>query len=203
MSPVLRALPPLGAALLGALVLWTGTDGLRAFTAESARRIERVEQARPLPDVTLMSDAAVPVRLSEYGGRLLVVDFIYTRCPTVCSDLGASLRTLHREYRSAIEADRLVIMSISFDPAHDGPAELAAYVRRFTAEPRGWVAAVPVDRAGLDHLLEAFGITVIADEFGGWTHNDAIHVVDQTGVIRAILDTRDLDGVRGTLERLL
>jgi protein SCO1/2 len=44
------------------------------------------------------------------------------------------------------------------------------------------------DQAKLDFLLKELGVVIIPDEFGGYQHNAAIHVVDRGGRVAHILD---------------
>ena len=64
---------------------------------------------------------------------------------------------------------------------------------------RLWSLARVQDAAELKHLLTVFGIVVIPDEFGGFTHNAAIHLVDRDGRLARIFDQDDIDAV---LERI-
>ena len=61
----------------------------------------------------------------------------------------------------------------------------------------GWQAARPLTPDGLQQLTAAFGITVIADQLGGYTHNAAIHLVDPEGRLVDIFDLGDLNPITG------
>ena len=64
-------------------VLWEGTDGLRAFTAEGARRLSVTEQPRPVPAVRLIDMRGRELTFADEVGRSVVVEFMYTTCPTI------------------------------------------------------------------------------------------------------------------------
>ena len=51
-----------------------------------------------------------------------------------------------------------------------------------------WRIARVTDRAQLQSLLDAFGIIVIPDEFGGFEHNTALHLVGRDGRLMLISD---------------
>jgi protein SCO1/2 len=51
-----------------------------------------------------------------------------------------------------------------------------------------WLAARPTNEVGLAELKRRFGVTVVADGFGGYVHNTGIHLVDRQGRIVEILD---------------
>jgi protein SCO1 len=192
------------ALLLGSAVgLGAATDGFAAFTTETARRVTVRRRPIELPAVALESDAGTRFTLADLRGRWLLVDFIYARCPTVCTTLGGDFARLERELAGPIAQDRVRLVSISFDPAHDTPVQLAAYLQRFGARNAAWQAARPLTAKGLQQLTRAFGVTVIPDGLGGYTHNAAIHLVDPDGRLADIFDLGDPDRVSETVLRSL
>lgn len=176
--------------VLGSSVVWWGTDGLTAFTAETARRVDIVRAARPLPAATLEDQDGRVFTLDDYRGRLLAVEFIYTRCMTVCRTLGAAFRQIRDTVPAAALGRDFALLSISFDPQRDDPASLRAYGRGFGADGAHWRLARVSDRAQLAALLDAFGVIVIPDRFGGFEHNAAIHLIDRDG---RLVEIGDLD----------
>lgn len=178
----------------GAAALASATDGFRAFTTETARRIEVRAQPRTLPDVPLQGADGRTISLHDLRGRWLLVDFIYTRCVTYCSVQGGEFARLQDRLAAPIAAGRVVLVSISFDRAHDGPAQLAAYRQRSGDRGAGWLAARPATDAGLAALRQAFGVVAIPDGLGGYVHNAAIAVVDPAGRLVDIVDWNDPGG---------
>jgi protein SCO1/2 len=194
--PLLRTLlTSLALVLAGGGALAAVTDGFRAFTTETARRIAVRDHPVQLPAVTLESQSGTRIELADFRGQWLLVDFIYTRCPTICLALGGDFAQLQRLLAEPIEQGRVRLLSVSFDPAHDTPRRLAAYQQRFGNHGTGWLAARPLTADGLGQLERTFGITVIPDEYGGYTHNTAIHLVDPRGRLVEILDTGDAQHV--------
>ncbi|MBV6418049.1 MAG: hypothetical protein CMLOHMNK_02829 [Steroidobacteraceae bacterium] len=187
--PVLRAL--LASLLIlaaGIAVLARATDGFRAFTSETARRIDVRKHPRALPDVVLQTAEGRRVGLGSLRGRWVLIDFIYTRCTTYCSVQGGVFARLQAELAAPIAAGDVALLSISFDPEHDDPAHLADYLRRFGDRGAGWTAARPASTAGLESLLRTFGVTAVPDGLGGFAHNAAIAVVDPRGRLVDIVD---------------
>ncbi|SET53572.1 protein SCO1/2 [Nitrosospira multiformis] len=173
---------------LGTWVFWWGTDGFTAFTAETARRVEILRSPRALPDVTLEDQNGKIFRLKDYQGKLLAVDFIFTRCTTLCRSMGM----IFKQIRDLIPEESLgrdfALLSISFDPEHDDPASLKKYGEAYGADGEIWRIARVRDKAELQSLLDAFGIIVIPDQFGGFEHNTALHLVGRDGRLRLISD---------------
>lgn len=171
------ALPLALALAAGTGLLWWGTDGLHAFSSEGARRLAVEEHPRLLPPAPLVDQDGVPLDLPALAGRRLLVEFIYTRCPTICTTLGLSFQQI-----AAVHPDGgdPLLLSISFDRSDD-TAALHRYAERFQADGRAWRIARVADAAALTPLLRAFGVVAIPDGLGGYVHNAAIHEVDRDG----------------------
>lgn len=185
-------------------VLAVATDGFRAYTSETARRIEVREHPRTVPPFTLETATGDVTSFGVLRGRWLLVEFIYTRCPTFCSVQGGEFARLERELADPIARGRITLLSVSFDPQHDDPDALAGYMRRNGGQGAGWIAARPVDPADLSALMRVFGVVAVPDGMGGFVHNAAIAVVDPVGRLVAILDWDDaLGATRYVAQRLV
>jgi protein SCO1 len=183
-----------GFPVLLALVLLTGiaalsfeTDGFHVVTSAGARQCAVERAPLPLPDAQLIDQDGRPFSLGAYRGRTLLVDFIYTRCPTICSARGDDFAHVLKLMGGARPAAPVDLLSISFDPSDDRAAR-QLYGERFGAKAPRWRIAAPVDARGLAALLRSFGVVVIPDGAGGFIHNDAVYVIDARGRLARILD---------------
>jgi len=171
----------------GIAALSQATEGFRAATSEQARRLEVARVPRMVPDIALIDQNGSRFSIADYRGEPVLVEFIYTSCPTLCVALGDNFRRIDEELRHDHARENLALLSISFDVDRDGPAELKLYGERFEARAPDWRVAVP-SALGLEPLLRTFGVVVIRDGFGGFVHNDALYVVDRAGRLVRILD---------------
>jgi protein SCO1/2 len=200
--PVHRLRTAIAAALVsaaGIMLAHAATDGFQAYTLESARRLAALRSPSAVPDLSLELLDSGRARLSAVSGEVLLVDFIYTRCPTYCSVLGSVYAQLKERLASEIAAGQVKLVSISFDPEHDGPVELRAYRNRYTREPAGWLLGRPPHARDVRQWLDAFGVVVIPDEFGGYAHNAAVHIV---GPGRRLVAIHDLNQVEAIVNRV-
>lgn len=198
-----RLIFPLLAALMGGGFLWQATDGLRAITAEEARRISVAENPRPVPEVYLEAMDGTTVSMLPQKDETVLVEFIYTSCGDICQVAAFDFSEI-RDQLASQNADVRMI-SISFDPEQDTPDRLTYYGEAHNADGTVWTVARPLSVSGgktLPDLLELFGVTVIANEWGGFEHNTAIHLIDGNGQFSRVFDTDDVDQVIATvLER--
>ena len=196
------ALPALLVGALGVLALGGATDGFQAFTSEQARRLEVARQPKAPPPVVLEDQDGRRFRLSDYAGRVVLVDFVYTQCRSLCRIAGALVQPLARSLAQEGLAGDVMLVTISFDPARDAPAVLRAYAQKLGADPAHWRFARPADPAQMPALLKAFGVVVLADDNGEFQHNGAMHLLARDGRLTAIYDYEARDEIlRGARAR--
>jgi protein SCO1/2 len=180
------------AVLAYAAGTWLTMD-FHVWTAEGARRLAVVRSPVAAPMVSMRGPGidAQPLQalLGRQGGAT-IVDFVYTRCVTVCSALGGTFEQMQAALQSDGKKERgkVRLLSLSFDPEHDTADVLQAYGRQFQADPAVWIFAAPTQRAGLHALLERYGVVVIPDGLGGYEHNAALLVLDRGGRLVHIYD---------------
>lgn len=172
------------ALVLGGVLIWSATEGLAVFTAEGARRAEVARSPRPVPAATLIDMQGHTITFPQAGGDAQLVEFIYTRCPTICAAMGENFARLGDQLAEAKSTTRL--LSISFDLVHDDQDALQGYGEIHGADGMRWNIARPATASDLDVLLTTFGITVIPDGFNGFEHNAAIHHVNSSGKLAGI-----------------
>ncbi|KFE60585.1 SCO family protein [Hyalangium minutum] len=115
------------AAVLAALLLVLPS---RVFAADSA-------QVR-LIDAELVDSNGAPARLSSQviGDSIVVMDFVFTTCTTICPVLSAIFSRVQGKLGERLGKE-VRLVSISLDPARDTPARLKAYSANHRAKP-GW-----------------------------------------------------------------
>ena len=165
------------------------THGFQVWTAEGARRLEVALQPVPSPAVRIDGPGIAPQALSQYladGQSVTLVDFVYTRCQTVCLAMGSSFQQMQRALQE--RGGKVKLLSISFDGSHDTPNVLQAYASRLSADPALWRFVRVPDPQDTQRLLADFQVVVVPDGRGDFEHNAALLLVDQQGRLVRIFD---------------
>lgn len=142
----------------------------------------------PVPDFTLIDQRRRPVTLSQFRGRVVAVNFIYTSCalPQFCFRIANQFGVLQRRFQSALARD-LVLLTITFDPARDRPEELAAYAReRLKADAEGWHFLTGKSE-DVRRVCDLFGVEFFQDE-GLMNHSSHTAVIDRQGTLVANIE---------------
>lgn len=138
----------------------------------------------PLTDIN-----GQPAPLSALQEKVILLDFIYTRCPSVCPRLQNRLReTLQR----IPPTDHLVAVSISLDPEHDTPEYLSTYAKSYEVPAHTWLFWRPATQKWAIQLAESvFGLTAAPMEGMEILHSDALLLIDCEGRLRGIYASDD------------
>lgn len=138
-----------------------------------------------VPGFTLVAASGDTLETAGFEGRAWLVTFIYTRCPLpdYCPLLSQRFQQLQAPLRARF-GERVHLLSVSFDPAHDTPEVLRDYARRYGADPRRWTFATGSAETIRD-MAGRFG--VFYEEAGAEiTHNLSTTLVGPDGRLRAV-----------------
>jgi protein SCO1/2 len=189
--------------LFGCVLFYVGTDGFRAFTAETARVNQLTEEQPIFPEVTLEDSKGRLYSISEFKDKYVFITFMYTSCTTVCVDLELNMAEVYNLIPSKYIGKDIVFLSITFDPTRDEPKILDRYKDHFGSDGETWRMARIPDQVELDSLLEKFGVIVIPDGYGDFAHNSAFYVVDKKGSLVNVMDYTKVDEAAQTIISIL
>lgn len=162
----------------------TGQAALPA-DARPVKILDVMQPGDEVPDDPLQDQTGAARKLSDWRGRALAVTFVYTRCPVpdFCPLMDRRFGELQRAVAGdARLRDRVHLVSVTFDPAHDTPAVIQAHARSRGADPETW-SYLTGPAAAIDHFTSRFGVSPIveADAPQTITHNLRTAIVDRRG----------------------
>lgn len=136
-----------------------------------------------VPDFTLTDQTGSAVRLSNFRGRAVAIDFIYTRCPLpdVCPRLSAAFAYAAR----ALRDQPVTLISITVDPQHDTPQVLNEYASRFRADQEQW-RFLTGTMDDIREVASRFGLIFWPEE-NMIAHTVTTAIVDREGRIAALI----------------
>jgi protein SCO1/2 len=132
-----------------------------------------------LPDVSLIDQHGQAISLASLKGKPVLIDFIYTSCASTCPVLTSKIAAVARELGPALGAN-VTIVSITLDPEHDGPAQLAAYAKSQAVESNSWLflTGKPAD---IDQVLAAFKLRRMRESDGSIMHSVSAFLLGPDG----------------------
>jgi protein SCO1 len=152
----------------------------------------------PVPDFKLLNQNGKLIHISQYRGKVLLVTFIYTRCPLAdyCPRMSRNFARLNKLLDDDVELyAKTHLLSVSFDPAYDTPAVLrsygSSYTGRYTEERFiHWDFAAPPEKE-LPDVLHFFLVGATPEKDRTITHSLSTIVIDQQGRVYNWYPTND------------
>ena len=142
--------------------------------------------ATAAPDFTLIDGiSGKPMTLSAQQGSVIVLSFLYTRCPDVCPLTAEQFRQAQQKLTDD-EREHTLFVAVSVDPAHDTPEAVQAFARDHGLAKR--FAFLIGGAAQLQPVWAAYGIRIETDPTAtGVGHSDAIYLLDRKGRVRILV----------------
>jgi protein SCO1/2 len=140
-----------------------------------------------VPNFTLINQNGDTVTESIIEGKITVVDFFFTSCPTICPIMKREMIRVYQEFQ---QNEKVVMLSHTIDPEHDTIEVLQDYSRRLGSDGKQW-QFLTGERTYIYELAEkGYYSTAMADstEPGGFVHSGGLILIDEKKRVRGIFD---------------
>ena len=190
---------------------------LRVSTSASVLdQIDVTEQAQPdykpervynvpapgqtVPNFKFLNQSGKAITMEQFRGKVLLVTFIYTRCPLpdYCIRMSRNFATVQQQLAANPALyDKTHLLSVSFDPAHDTPKVLSSYGSAYTGEHGSeafshWDFAAP-SSSELDQVDQFFDVGVSPGANSTLTHSLSTAIIGPGGKIFRWYPSNDWD----------
>ena len=139
---------------------------------------------RKVPNFSFLNQDSVLISNKDYLGKVYVVEFFFTTCPTICPIMTQNLVTLQETFEN--EAD-FGVASFTINPRYDTPTVLKKYAVKHGISTPDWHLMTGEQSEIYD--LANKGFYIMANEEneapGGFEHSGAFALVDKEGYIRS------------------
>jgi protein SCO1/2 len=142
------------------------------------------------PDFQLTDFAGNPVNLTGLKGRVVVLNFIYSRCTDVCPLHMVRIAKLQSMVNTAGMQNQVQFVTIATDEEDVKSTRqiMAGYAKSYGLDTRNWrfLYRTSAQPAGTTRqVAEAYGLKFTPAGKGVQMHGVVTHVIDQTGRLRA------------------
>jgi protein SCO1/2 len=143
----------------------------------------------PVPTFKLTDQNNKTVSDKDYLGKVYVVEFFFTTCPTICPKMNESMLQLQNEFYGN---PNFGIASITIDPAKDTPQVLKEHADLLGVKHYNW-HFLTGDKDYIYSLANK-GFNLYAGEnnkaAGGFEHSGLFALIDKEGKIRCRKDAQ-------------
>lgn len=160
---------------------------LKLLARATAGSEKTVAIGDPVPDFTLTAEDNTAVTLSRLRGKIVALNFVYTRCalPNFCVRSSNNFVKVQERFHNRIGTD-LLLLTVTFDPVHDTPDVLKKYANQYHADPNGWHFLTGSESA-IRRVCNLFGEDYFPDE-GLMDHSLHTAILNRKGRLIANLE---------------
>ncbi|MDC7996401.1 SCO family protein [Gilvibacter sediminis] len=141
----------------------------------------------PVPQFEFTNQRGETITNANYEGKVYVVDFFFTTCPTICPIMSRNMVKLQDEF---FGNPNFGVASFSIDPTYDTPEVLQSYAESYGITNPNW-HLMTGDKLEIHKLANnGFNLYVNQDDTaeGGFEHSGFFALIDQEGNIRSRID---------------
>jgi protein SCO1 len=143
-------------------------------------------------NLSLQNQLGETVSLDQLKGKVIIIDFFFTHCASICPILTHNMRRLQDALRLKDETKRIVdtnfvqFLSLTVDPAHDSVPVLKKYADKYGVNSDVWWMLTGPKKTIYDFALNELklGLQDSVSVDSNFVHTDYIALLDKDRVIR-------------------
>jgi len=171
--------------------IMTGTitqhDRMNLTDTEPLNFIYLNNEKRKVPSFQFLNQDSLLISERDYEGKVYIVEFFFTTCPTICPVMNSNLVEIQEEFR---DFDNFGVASFTINPEYDTPGVLKKYADKYGINDLDWHLLTGDRQAIFD--LANIGFNIFAAENpevpGGFEHSGLFALVDKNGYLRSRTD---------------
>lgn len=160
-----------------------------------------------VPDFSFINQDSVEVTFADFEDKILVVDFFFTTCPTICPIMTKQMTRLQWILDDSAYED-IRFLSHTVNPKHDTPSVLKAYGTEQGADWNRWSMVTGNQEIIFDQGFNGYLLSTQEDAGapGGFLHSSMFVLVDKDRHIRGFFDgtsTKEVDDLVMDIKMLM
>jgi protein SCO1/2 len=142
----------------------------------------------PAPTFNLTNHEGKKITNQDYLGKVYVLEFFFTTCPTICPIMTKNMTAINKEF---FGNPNFGIASITINPEYDTEKVLNEYAENMGAKSENWHFLTGDKTAIYDIANKGFNLYVGENKSanGGFEHSGLFALIDKNGNIRCRKDT--------------
>ena len=142
-------------------------------------------------NISFTNQMGQKVSLYDIKGKVIVLDFFFTRCPTFCPGMAKAMKKLQAAFKKN-DTSFVQFISVSIDPLHDSVPQLRKFADRFSVSPDNWWMVTGDRKETYDFALQEMRASVADAQIDtGFIHTSLFFVLDREKIVRGFYDGFD------------
>lgn len=142
-------------------------------------------------NMTFTNQLGKSVTLDDLKGKILVIDFFFSRCPSICPNMAKAMKRLQNSFVNS--NDSIVqFISVSIDPEHDSVPQLRKFANRYTSNHDSWWFVTGNKKQIYDFALQEIKASVAdVNVDTAFVHTENFFLLDKNRVVRGWYNALD------------
>lgn len=130
------------------------------------------------------------VSLDDLNGKILVINFFFTHCPTICPGLTVNMKKLQNSFIK--NPDIVQFISISVDPENDSVPALRKFADRFNINHDTWWMVTGDKKDIYDFAMNEIKASIADTDIDtAFIHTEKFFLLDSNRIVRGWYDGFD------------
>lgn len=144
-------------------------------------------EKRRVPSFAFINQDSLLITDKDYRGKVYLVEFFFTTCPSICPIMNKNLVALQNEFK---DFENFGVASFTINPEFDTPQVLKEYAEEYGITNLDWHLLTGDQEKIYVLANQGFNIFTaqIADAPGGFEHSGMFALIDKQGYIRSRVD---------------
>jgi protein SCO1 len=143
-------------------------------------------------NITFVNQLGDTVNLDSLKNKIVVIDFFFTRCPTICPGLALRMKKLQQSFAGKNNDSIVQFISVSVDPENDSVPQLRKFADRFTSNHDSWWFVTGDKKAIYDFGLKELKASIAdANVDSIFIHTQLFFLLDKHRVVRGFYNGFD------------
>ncbi len=145
----------------------------------------------PVKNISFTNQLGKQVNLYDVKGRVIVMDFFFTRCPSICPNMARSMKRLQDAFKKN-DTSFVQFISVSIDPLHDSVSQLRKFADKYSVSPDNWWLVTGDKKEIYDFAFQEIKASIADSEIDtGFIHTPLFFLIDRQKIIRGWYDGLD------------
>jgi len=151
-----------------------------------------------LDNITLVNQLGDTVSLDDINGSIIIADFFFTRCPSICPTLTKNMKQLQdamrmKDSRRRIDSSYVRFISFTVDPERDTPDVLKRYADKYAVNHDTWWFLTGDKKKIYDYALNELKLGLQDGEGvdSNFIHTSKFVLIDRRRNVRGYYDGLD------------
>lgn len=146
--------------------------------------IEINNEPKKVPIFSFTNQYGKTITNKDYEGKVYVIEFFFTTCPTICPRMNANLIQIQNTFKGF---ENFGVASFTINPENDTPEVLKAYANKYGITNPNWNLMTGNQEVIYKLANEGFNLYTAIDGSveGGFEHSGNFALIDKNGYIRS------------------